>query len=49
MHSLTCVCVSLWCAGRRVSEKCQQDVAKYKIERSKHINRDVALGESLFT
>lgn len=33
-------------AGRRVSEKCQQDVAKYKIERSQHINRDVALARA---
>lgn len=33
------------CAGRAVSDKCQQEVAAYKIERSKHINKDVALGE----
>jgi hypothetical protein len=33
-------------AGRTVSDKCQAHVADYKVERSKHINRDVALGET---
>jgi hypothetical protein len=36
---------SFLAAGRSVSDKCQQDVAIYKLERSKHINRDVALGK----
>jgi hypothetical protein len=47
-HSL-----SSWCnfslvrlpAGRVVRGKCEQLVAAYKLERSKHINRDPALGE----
>lgn len=33
-------------AGRSVSDKCQQDVANYRMERSKHINRDVALARA---
>jgi hypothetical protein len=42
-------CLTTWhccCTGRGVSDKCQAEVAAYKIERSKHINRDVALGRS---
>lgn len=37
----------LWFAGRAVSDKCQEDVVQYRIERSRHINKDVALGRSL--
>jgi len=37
----------LWFAGRAVSDKCQDDVVQYRIERSRHINKDVALGGSL--
>lgn len=51
------VCLVLMCVllvgsthmhtGRTVSDKCQEDVAQYRIARSQHINRDVALGESI--
>ncbi len=32
-------------AGRKVSDKCADDIAKYKIDRSTNINKDLALGE----
>lgn len=31
--------------GRAVSDKCVEDVSQYKIDRSRHINRDIALGK----
>jgi hypothetical protein len=37
----------LFYAGRTVRPKCEQEVAAYKLERSKHINRDPALGKRL--
>lgn len=33
-------------AGRAVSDKCQDDVVQYRIERSRHINKDVALARA---
>lgn len=48
--SCACLCIlHSCCTGRGVSDKCQAEVAAYKIERSKHINRDVALGRSRWT
>lgn len=52
-HSSQCCCI--WCkcsltyfpAGRMVRPKCEEAVAAYKVERSKHINKDPALGECL--
>eukprot|EP00879_Flechtneria_rotunda_P000602 GHRR01000712.1.p1 GENE.GHRR01000712.1~~GHRR01000712.1.p1 ORF type:complete len:883 (+),score=207.41 GHRR01000712.1:2504-5152(+) len=33
-------------AGRKVSEKCQDAVTQYKIDSSKHINRDISLARA---
>lgn len=43
----SCSSADLRSAGRQVSDKCKEEVAKFKIERSKHINRDIALGNIL--
>ena len=35
--------------GRKVAAKCIEQLAKFKIDRSAHINRDVPLGRSTLT
>jgi hypothetical protein len=32
-------------AGRKLSDQCREELAKFKIDRAQHINQDVILGE----